>query len=463
MSLLRNAAQNLAHGRFTGISKGFYAKETALSRELLRFAEIEGTIQKPADFRFDVVAEKLKIGIARQSASELSSRDWRVVPWLLWRKDQFARNDWLLEELFDYATFKHSRSVIRALINAYISFFSEDDHSFKRVGRFVFQWLSDDVSRFGEKWLAIHALCELFFAESVGKSVSRAILSSTNIKDGFDALGITGELLDGGLASLSFRYAYESVSRDLFTWNGTRNLEPVFRILESWCTGENQRFRYTRLLTPMAVTVLESLDGSSAPFDFQERIVRFFVRQLGDPRIQRAHWFGVSDKAKHVAIRLLIRGTLEDFTRVIDATADAKHWQERKPFWLKYYESGAIEDAWVAFGPQATSRAVHLENPHARLNNASDTAHSALIVRMQNLIIVEWSHNGRCRFFPLQSGRWTPSLYEPSYDFRELHRHANDSGDYLSHMSNWQFKFAARIYEGTNIRHPVYGSGRSWM
>jgi hypothetical protein len=158
-------------------------------------------------------------------------------------------------------------------------------------------------------------------------------------------------------------------------------------------------------------------------------------------------------------MRVLVRSTLRDFTKVIDATADARHWNERRPFWLGYYEMGAIEDAWVAFGPKAISRAGRFEHTYARLDNASDTAHSALILRIRDLIIVEWSHNGRCSFFPRVGKSWTPELYAPRYNFLVLHRESDATGDYLPHMLSWQYRFANRIYRDTRVQHPKFGIG----
>jgi hypothetical protein len=300
--------------------------------------------------------------------------------------------------------------------------------------------------------------CRLFEPSRAGYQMSSLLLQADDVMSGFEGLGISREQVDGGLAQAAFTHGYEAVARALAKPRSESDLTRALKVIFTWGDGAAGDFRYRTLLTPMGTALLEALSSSPASLDVQDQIVHYFVQKLGDPRLNRARWLDISQTAFDTAMRILVRATLEDFTRVIDATADARHWRERKPFWLKYYELGVIEDAWVAFGPKAVSKAHRLDKSYGLLEGASETAHSALILRIRDLVIVEWSHNGRCRFFP-RSGGWVPESYAKRYNFRELHRRSDESGDYLSHMNNWQLKFANRIFRETNVRHPKFGIG----
>ena len=114
--------------------------------------------------------------------------------------------------------------------------------------------------------------------------------------------------------------------------------------------------------------------------------------------------------------RLLIwlaYGTIERFFEVIDASAMAEHWNERRTFWASYADKGVVTDAWVAYGPIAYKLAQRSQDSSFRfgqLTNARLKDHSALLLRIGTLLVADYSHNGSCRFF--QAGSWQPKFTE---------------------------------------------------
>ena len=461
MTTLRDALNDIRHKRLGAISNGYYASHTELSKVLPRLSRLEQQVDRPSRSRFDAVADKVVECVASRSCSVLERSDWRVVPWVMWTGECVAEQDWFLDELFRIISAQRPKSVIRALIHAYVFHFDPSKVSIKRVAGFLLRDALQKGERLGDRWLAVNSRCSIFVPSDAPRRVSELILEAETFAGGLENVGISTEQVDGGLARAAFAYAYMAVAKNLKNVADQAEARRAIEQLLVWATGDGGQFRYQSSFASMATTLLEALAASNVAGETQDRIVRYFVDKFGDPRLNPARWHGVTQSALDVALRILIRATLEDFTRVIDATADARHWKERKPFWLQYYEMGALEDAWVAFGPKAVSVARRFEHAYARLDNASDTAHSALILRIANLIIVEWSHNGRCRFFPIGRGIWAPELYASRYDFLLLHRQSSITGDYLSHMSNWQHRFAHRIFQGTNVRHPRFGSGWS--
>ena len=460
MTTFRETVQRISAKHIGYLSPKYYSPNTELSRVLPRLEHLEQRIEKPIPSRLEIVSEKVADCLQRRSCSALGRADWRIVPWVMWDGvNAAADEDWFLDALFAFISADRPKSVIRALVHAYVHFFDSGRNSFDRVASFLKTEISGMRDRFAEIWIGFDSRCDLFNPKLAPSCIAQLALASSDLLESLQEVGISGDQIDGGLARASFSYAYRAVARNLAHVNDQAAMKRAIDQLFSWGTGTAKHFRYQSLFATMATTLLEALVSSNVAIDTQEHIVRYFVDKFGDPRLSRAKWHGVSKIAFEVAMRILVRATLDDFTRVIDATADPRHWRERKPFWLKYYEIGAIEDAWVAFGPSAVSHARHLEKHYALLDNASDKTHSALILRISDLIIVEWSHNGRCRFFPVVAGAWTPEMYAARYDFRLLHYRSDYPLGFLPHMNNWQYRFAHRIFMATGIRHPQFGAG----
>jgi hypothetical protein len=456
---LREVLNDIGHKRLGAISSGYYPPHTALSGVAPRLKDLEQRVQQPNRSRTEIVAAKVAQCVESRSCAILGPADWRIVPWVMWTGTSAADQAWFLDALFRIISADRPKSVIRALVHAYVSFFDPAKPSFARVGRFLLEDALRAGERLGDRWLAINARCQLFDPAKAPQCIAQLILGGGNVDKELTELGIAREQADSRLASVAFSYAYRSVAQNLKSVTDQAGASRAIEQLLSWASGDAREFRYQKQFVPMATALLETFNSSNLAIETKDRTVRYFVEAFGDPRLNRAHWHGVTQDAMDAAMRVLVRSTLRDFTKVIDATADARHWNERRPFWLGYYEMGAIEDAWVAFGPKAISRAGRFEHTYARLDNASDTAHSALILRIRDLIIVEWSHNGRCRFFPRVGKSWTPELYAPRYNFLVLHRESDATGDYLPHMLSWQYRFANRIYRDTRVQHPKFGIG----
>ena len=449
---------DLQQKRIGSISTGYFKNRTALSEVLPRLDGFEFRITKPSESRLDLLASKVTKCLADRSCETLGRKEWRLVPWVIWKNTGAADDEWFLNRMFSYIASNLSKSITRALVQAYIEFFNPDDGSFAKVGRFIAQQALKVETRLGEHWLRLHALVHFFEPAKAPKAIAELVLSSDSFSAGVANAGLSADQIAGGLARKSFIQACFQVANSLKVTTPPFDTNRV-DILFDWATDGISGFRYPGLLTNMATLVLEAVMASQLSLDSQEGIVRRFVGLMDDPRVNQSKWSKVSSSAFEYVMRLLVRATLDDFTKVIDATADARHWSERKPFWMQYYEMGAISDAWVAFGPKAVSRADKLEKHYAQLMNATEKTHSALIMRIHDLIIVEWSHNGRCRFFSKKSGSWAPELYAKKYNFQELHARSDHPEGYMSHMERWQGRFANYIYRKTNVRHPKYGTG----
>lgn len=193
------------------------------------------------------------------------------------------------------------------------------------------------------------------------------------------------------------------------------------------------------------------------PEELRRRLVDFFVASYGDPRHagRRGYsWAGVSADALRVMMKLLAGGNLRSFVQVLHATAD-EQWEYRGKFWMAYYAAGAIDEAWLVLGRDATALAKTLGlgfsgYDFGRLEGGSDPKQSALLMKIEDLIFVEFSHNGSLRAYR-ENDQQAPLLYQRTYDVAEIratvsmdfHEGANQKPE-LDHrypeLGTWQKK-----------------------
>jgi hypothetical protein len=379
----------------------------------------------------------------------------------MWEKQNVADEPGFLDALFLFISSNGwPKGHIRALLSAYLRFFDPLRHSFIQVANFLKFLALAKATVFGEKWLKIDSRYHIFDASTGPTAIARHVLTSEDALVAFEDCGIDGVVSNSSIAQYAFAAAMTMASDGLRQPAISTDAIHQTKVLFEW-NSDGSGMRFPNLATQFANSVLSPLYDRTVPDGFAQSIVTFFKERLGDPRSRRERWSGVSEEALNVMLRLLIRSTLEDFFSVISATAERRHWDARRRFWLAYQEQGEIAEAWVAFGPSATNRARGFDSEYGTLMNATQPTHSAVFMRIRNVIICEWSHNGRCRFYPKRSSMWFPTLYQKNYDFRDLHSNCMDPTFYRPHMEGWERRFASVVYQLTGVYHPIYGRGSS--
>jgi hypothetical protein len=229
----------------------------------------------------------------------------------------------------------------------------------------------------------------------------------------------------------------------------------------------------------VARALLEPWITQRPPEDHRKRIAGFLVDVIGDPRLNPAKWEGIKARLSEacgleraraiidVLRRWLTEAAMRTFFRAIGKTTDRKdQWRTREQFWLAYLDAGLVTDAWPALGPRAkdqirlVARAEGERLEHGVTTNGPP-ASSSLIMRIGDLVIAEWSDNGRCRFWP-DNPDSAPQPYNREYDNGLLRTMRGEQGfQALTHDAggNWRYRFARLIYSRTGIEHPAHGRG----
>lgn len=391
----------------------------------------------------------------------ISKKDWKKAAWCLWNKENpLASNSIFLTAYIEKMRSWHRRSSYGALIKAYLRDFEIEDQTFPIVAKEI----RSVVEEFDWPWAKQHRLFKLFDDKDASRKIAEACLTQApSVDDALSEMGLTGELAFGGMARAGYAFALNSFER--FT-NDKPALGFVMDRLMEWSVDDDE-LRFSGTKTQLAEALLLPW-RSPPPEGTKEKIKDFLLHYLKDPRIHKADWTGVSDEARSVMLRWLTKDSLEQFLEVVDRVAMPNHWKYRRAFWTAYFDAGYISEAWVAFGYAGARVARHsfekssgfgrLESGHKPVENN----HAALIMKVGELTIADWSHMGKCEIW-LPDNPDAPRLYKPRYLSDEIMRHSDNGG--ITHSSpstgSWQRKVSDYIRNHTGISVPNYMPKRS--
>lgn len=382
----------------------------------------------------------------------------RRVPWVLFRPgDHPAR--WLasvagfLPAWLAWLDEQQRARTVVSLLREFLAAYPDDIEQFDAIRRAIGSSLARGRSPRLARW---RERCERFgLLEREAPTLLTRFWWDTNVT--FEVYGAEAGIVPG-LESSAFvarasEHLLELVEKRLRDDSATAPW--LARALE-WFERDG-KLRSTELRIRTATVLLSPFVERDPQAALREGIQAFLLRVIGDPRSQRARWQGIPDPVRNVLLRWLVRISLEDFFRVLDETAVDAHWRYRKAFWSAYLNDEKIADAWIVLGPAAGRKArreLEAEGGSGKLVLAEgiESTHSVMLMRIANLTIAEWSHNGKCWIWTEGRGR-PPKLYEPEYrrsDLRE--RGAWSLVHQRPEIGHWQDRVAQKIEHETGVR-----------
>ncbi len=159
------------------------------------------------------------------------------------------------------------------------------------------------------------------------------------------------------------------------------------------------------------------------PAELKRRLQTLLLARIGDPRFQGgARWASLAQamaarghpnasRVEGLMRQWLIGEAFELFFKLLaDTTGNAQQWQRRERYWRRYLDAGRISNAWFILGNDAAHWARGQgdrlkRGQYGRLNAGADADQSALLMRISDLTIAEWSNDGSCCF-------WKPDASE---------------------------------------------------
>lgn len=414
--------------------------------------------------RVDLGAAAKEITRILQSGGELSKRQLRLAPWCLWGTVPALADDAeLVDELLSQIDAAHSARLFRTLATAYATFFSMDLPS--RGG--VAAALSTMASRYQGPWAELQAAFGIFDRESPTRKlaervIKRQVSPGSCLREqglGYDVAGsgLARAVLDNALVELGERDIGDPLGHLAF----------VQRI----ALGETGQPLFDGLGGSILSALLAPLEGRSVSDEAQDRYLDTILPIFGDPRLHPGRWANLPHKG--MLIGWLSRQSLRQFLDIVDQTAVESMFRYRRAFWENVYgllrSKGRHVEAWVAFGPRGARLArnhfgqnVKFANLYTNGKQVED-GHAVLIFKVEDCVIADWSHNGRCNIWADAESRGAPKLYRAKYGSDEVRIASSadlDTGELfaVAHTSsqsyNWQGKVAERLRKRLGIQIP---------
>lgn len=267
--------------------------------------------------------------------------------------------------------------------------------------------------------------------------------------------GIKGAAAEAGFVLAAFEALLARLGITMAAARGPY-LPLLHRVLEFARDAKgNPRFDQAR--AAMAEALLRPFGAADPSREVRELIEGEILARLGDPRVAAARWAGVSEGAKEVMLRWLAEATLEAFLSIVQRYAEPDHWRFREAFWRAYLRAGHIRSVQVAFRSQAAREARQLGRKDSRLlafaeldGSGTLANHAVLLLRIGDLVLAEWSHNGALRIWRA-GNRLAPRLTARHFSGSDLKAEA-DLRIVHYPQAQWQAKVADFVWRETGLR-----------
>ena len=385
----------------------------------------------------------------------LQFRDFRDVPLGFWHGTMpLERHANLFESFLDRLKRHRLNAAMRRLVSAFLDRYPTQDPTFGRAAEFI----ASELPKFSTPFLALGSDWDIFVGKRSGERLADAVLKSG-----------TGVLTGAGLPEHLWSYAFvEHLFRQ--TCKRLQPLDPgQLANLKAWAhlsqARSEEALRFPRSRNNLMRALLGSWIGKPPPPDSPAKaeIMNLIDRVAGDPRTSTTGWIGVDDDLRKVYMQWLAEASLKQFLDIVERSlrsdADAKRmWKKRRTYWTAWFQTGRIDQAWVAFGRDAHADAgrVSAKDPnfgrsYAKVERSPTSYHSALIMRMGDHTIVEWSHSGKCWIWP--NSRGAPRLDRRVYEVEDL-REAPIS--IIHHDATWRQNVTEELRRLTGFSLPPH-------
>lgn len=245
----------------------------------------------------------------------------------------------------------------------------------------------------------------------------------------------------GGLTEHAHREFLVELKPQLVSWSG------VERLLD-WIKPKGQTAK-----TSGASAVIEAFLSpwlkKECPEDLREHLTESLLDIYGDPRLSgSSRWHDVAPQIKDLMLRWLTKADMRFFIEVVDETQNNHMWPPRRDFWMKLYDQGRIDSAWVAFCETAADyaelnlmgeRKVHAKSRFGRQTaRGSRIDTSLLIMKIGSKIVVDGCHSYKTHIFNANNPD-TPKLFQQEYNCEHIRTKSSRSQKHwpIEHWQNW--------------------------
>lgn len=394
--------------------------------------------------------------VAAKTLSSIPAGMWDRLPAVFWYGSSPHLGDMpeVLAGVRQHLEGRRGDRCIRALIACYFREFQVRNASFIECATILRTSIHARPKAYA-RWISCDDQYKLFQPEKAPTTLANYCLTtSTALRDAFKEVARGYDTLAGRFGLAVLHGALDWLSKNMLTVAAKGN---VLERLTEWLTQRNAAAPLQiESQVRLANALIEPWDDAQPDDALRKRLVEVLLTFVGDPRLSDAVWqLPQTQGVKPRLLSWLAYGTIEQFFEIIDASAKAHHWNDRRAFWASYAEKGVVTDAWVAYGPKALrlARSASSSTGYGELSGAREQDHSVLLLQIGTLIVADYSHMGSCRFFTADS-QYRPNFYASSYSDERLRW---DSSEDIAHHTGWQSRFATYIRRQTGIRSHYEG------
>ena len=353
-----------------------------------------------------------------------------------------------MQAFLDACAVKVKRSLGLMLISLYLRYYSPDGAGIRILGK----WLKDRVTdwAWGQVWRERQDAFSIFSPGSPDVIAEAVLTSKQSPLDCLASMGISGNLLSMGLSLAAFNAGCRRVRGA-----ASPDASLLIKKILDWAIVGDGKFAFQKSKVIFIESLLAPWSEKIPNESVKNRIQGFLLDQFGDPRLpHNGHNWIIREDAKRVILRWLVKRSLDQFLDVVDNLALDHQWKYRRAFWTAYYKRDVISDAWVAFAAAGEAEVKRIARrigddswlSIGKLTGSGDSNHAVLILRIGDLIIADFSHNGKCRIWKAR-GASAPKPYQHEYARLDLMNSSAD-WDFVHHSSDhyhWQAEVADKI------------------
>lgn len=429
-----------------------------------------------SDFK-KMYSDVLKSWESSRSFSQLTNKEFRKIPMIIALKFDDNKSllnaegflDSYLERIKSTNDYRSARKLFKAVLRS----FEEFKDILARVFEVIRPLISGADNRLCLKIKEIDDRFKILTPNIINTIVSQITLPplpnqrQESVEEIFSKLGISPDLQEGSLG--------EAIAKSLLAENFKKMTNNDYslldRTLEYFVKNDEESIRLDHLHD----TIIESLLGPFLTKEpeslIKEKLTKFIDTYFGDPR-GNPRWHTVDHEIKKIPIKWKVGVTLSAFFKLLDDVAlenevHAKHWPMRKAFWKELLDNGEILEAWIILGKRYLE--VHdsylEDNLHFGVFSTHKNIqpnHCAIIVKVREYTISEWSHNGATRVY-FNNDERAPELYLDKYhpdDLKKLRRKEKGMGSpndgYIAHSpTSWETNLRKKLGLVSNVRRKV--------
>lgn len=392
-------------------------------------------------------------GLARRDLKRLSAELW-----------SYSELEAFAPGLLDYCAKLAKRGLDRRLARAYWNRFRGSVTVFDLLG----QYCASRGATLGSPWTGLGVAISVWDCQRGPKELGSQLFSANKRAALLEKTNLSSSDLQGGFVEAAFE-------AQLMTLANRPALQPVpaqdeGHELLSFVTSLGDGTIKANA-TLLAYILLKPWLNAVPEESYRDKVMEFLFANISDPRTAQNDWdtrartlenlHRLSDASDVLRVfhHWVTEKTVRLFFDLIAKTTDRPdQWEERRAFWESYLENRAVERAWFALGQQARGLAQVTRSSigltFGKVGGAgAASSQSVLLMKIGDLVIAEWSDNGRARFWNADSPQ-APKFNKRYYEGQTLRSMSGGIGfEAIAHQGRWYRKFAGHISKITGVAY----------